>query len=70
MESIRCQSVHPDYPLQVLASNGGHVHVMESASIDYMVARNCRLRKIGQTFNKKSYGLALPAGDGREDGTI
>jgi len=46
---------------KVLASNGGHVHVMESASIDYMVARNCRLRKIGQTFNKKSYGLALPA---------
>ena len=46
---------------------GGHVHVKESASIDYMVARNCRLRKTGQTFNKKNYGSALSAGAGTEE---
>lgn len=47
---------------KVLAGNGNHVHIMETPMLEYTAARNCALMKAGETFNKKSYGLALPSG--------
>merc|ERR1719507_2588257 len=44
---------------KVLASRGTYVYIMESGSIDYQVARNCRLTQVGKTFWPRSYGLAL-----------
>jgi ABC-type amino acid transport substrate-binding protein len=47
---------------KVLASRGTYVYIMESGSIDYEVARNCRLTQAGKTFWSRSYGLALAPG--------
>jgi len=47
---------------KVLASRGTYVYIMESGSIDYQVARNCRLTQVGKTFLPRSYGLALAPG--------
>jgi len=47
---------------KVLASRGTYVYIMESGSIDYEVARNCRLTQAGKTFFPRSYGLALAPG--------
>ena len=48
---------------KVLAGNGRYAFIMETPTLAYMTARNCRLNKIGRTFNMKSYGLALPKGE-------
>ena len=48
---------------KVLAGNGRYAFIMETPTLAYMTARNCRLTKIGRTFNMKSYGLALPKGE-------
>merc|ERR1719209_1089311 len=47
---------------KVLASRGTYVYIMESASVDYEVARNCRLTQVGKMFWPRSYGLALAPG--------
>jgi len=47
---------------KVLSSRGTYVYIMESGSIDYQVARNCRLTQVGKTFWPRSYGLALAPG--------
>jgi len=47
---------------KVLANRGGYVYIMESGSLDYQVARNCRLTQVGKTFWPRGYGLALPPG--------
>jgi len=47
---------------KVLASRGTYVYIMESTSIDYRVARNCRLTSVGKTFWPRSFGLALAPG--------
>jgi len=47
---------------KVLASRGTYVYIMESASIDYEVARNCRLTQFGKMFWPRSYGLGLAPG--------
>jgi len=47
---------------KVLAGRGTYVYIMESGSIDYQVARNCRLTQVGKTFWPRSYGLALTPG--------
>lgn len=36
--------------------------ILESPSMEYMKSRNCELRQVGDIFNHKSYGLALPTG--------
>merc|ERR1719178_421495 len=47
---------------KVLANQGGYTYIMESASVDYEVARNCRLTQVGKMFWPRSYGLALAPG--------
>jgi len=46
----------------VLEEEGGFAHIMESVSVDYFVARNCDLIKVGDTFSPRMYGIALPQG--------
>merc|ERR1712055_413141 len=52
---------------RVLDEAGGYAFIMESPSLEYMVARNCELTQVGKVFNKKSYGLALPQGSPYRD---
>jgi len=47
---------------KVLANRGGYAYIMESGSLDYQVARNCRLTQVDKTFWPRGYGLALPTG--------
>jgi len=47
---------------KVLTSRGTFVYIMESGSVDYEVARNCRLTQVGKMFWPRSYGLALAPG--------
>jgi ABC-type amino acid transport substrate-binding protein len=47
---------------RVLEEQGGYAFVMESPTMDYMVARNCDLIKVGDIFSRKNYALALPQG--------
>jgi len=47
---------------KVLANRGGYAYIMESGSIDYEVARNCRLTQVGKMFWPRGYGLALAKG--------
>jgi len=47
---------------KVLEEEGGFAHIMESVSVDYLVARNCDLIKVGDTFSPRMYGLALHQG--------
>merc|ERR1712013_425286 len=47
---------------KVLANRGGYVYIMESVSVDYEVARNCRLTEVGKRFMPRSYALALAQG--------
>merc|ERR1712004_561341 len=43
-------------------NRGGYVYIMESLSVDYEVARNCRLTEVGKRFMPRSYALALKQG--------
>merc|ERR1712211_183295 len=47
---------------KVLANRGGYVYIMESVSVDYEVARNCRPTEVGKRFMPRSYALALAQG--------
>merc|ERR1712013_821876 len=47
---------------KVLANRGGYVYIMEPVSVDYGVARNCRLTEVGKRFMPRSYALALAQG--------
>merc|ERR1712002_445158 len=47
---------------RVLEEEGGFAHIMESVSVDYVIARNCDLIKVGDLFSPRSYGLALHQG--------
>jgi len=47
---------------KVLANRGGYAYIMESGSLDYQVARNCRLTQVGKMFWPRGYGLALAPG--------
>ncbi|XP_037578968.1 glutamate receptor ionotropic, kainate 2-like isoform X2 [Dermacentor silvarum] len=42
--------------------SGGYAFLMESASIEYVVQRRCRLTQIGGLLDSKGYGIALPQG--------
>lgn len=37
---------------------GGYAYLMESASIEYIVERNCNLTQIGGLLDTKGYGIA------------
>jgi len=47
---------------KVLANRGGYTYIMESASVDYEAARNCRLTQVDKMFWPVGYGLALAKG--------
>merc|ERR1712080_603870 len=47
---------------RVLEEEGGFAHIMESVSVDYFMARNCDLIKVGDVFSPRTYGLAIPQG--------
>jgi len=56
---------------KVLEEQGGFAHIMETTSLDYVVARNCDLIKVGETFSPRTYGLAIPQGSPyREELTV
>lgn len=38
---------------------GGYAYLMEGASIEYIVERNCNLTQIGGLLDTKGYGIAL-----------
>src|SRR5699024_2311407 len=37
---------------------GGYAYLMESASIEYIIERNCNLTQIGGLLDTKGYGIA------------
>ncbi|XP_064489390.1 glutamate receptor ionotropic, kainate 2-like [Ornithodoros turicata] len=39
---------------------GGYAYIMESTTIEYLVARNCLLMQIGGQLDSKGYGIATP----------
>ncbi|XP_076357607.1 glutamate receptor ionotropic, kainate 1-like [Tachypleus tridentatus] len=41
---------------------GNYAYLMESASIEYVTARNCELEQIGGLLDSKGYGIATPEG--------
>ncbi|XP_013793721.1 glutamate receptor ionotropic, kainate 2-like, partial [Limulus polyphemus] len=41
---------------------GNYAYLMESASIEYRVERNCNLTQIGGLLDSKGYGIATPKG--------
>jgi len=47
---------------KVLANRGGYVYIMESARIDYEVARNCQLIQVDKMFWPHGFGLAVAPG--------
>lgn len=42
------------------AKKGGYAFLMEQASIEYEVQRNCDLQQIGGSLDQKGYGIATP----------
>ena len=42
--------------------DGSYAYLMESASIEYIVERNCNLTQIGGLLDSKGYGVATAKG--------
>ena len=47
---------------RVLKSNGNYAYLMESASIEYTIERDCNLTQIGGLLDNKGYGIATRKG--------
>ena len=47
---------------KVTKDNGGYAFFMESTSIEYQIERNCKLTKVGENLDSKSYGVAMKKG--------
>ena len=47
---------------KVLQEQGTYAFFMESTTIEYQTARDCRLQQIGGKLDSKSYGIAMPQG--------
>jgi len=47
---------------KVLAGGGKYVYIMESPQLQYKQARNCQLKRVGDLFLKRSYGIAVAPG--------
>ncbi|XP_054154145.1 glutamate receptor ionotropic, kainate 2-like [Oppia nitens] len=45
---------------RVQKSNGNYAYLMESASIEYKIERDCNLTQIGGLLDTKGYGIASP----------
>lgn len=45
---------------RVLSDTDEYAFLMESASIDYEVQRNCELRQVGNPLDSKGYGIVMP----------
>lgn len=41
---------------------GDYAYLMESASIEYIIERNCNLTQIGSLLDSKGYGIATRKG--------
>ena len=48
---------------RVIKSAGKYAFLMESSSIEYITARQCKLTQVGGLLDSKSYGIALPPGE-------
>lgn len=44
---------------RVLSDTDEYAFLMESASIDYEVQRNCELRQVGNPLDSKGYGIVM-----------
>lgn len=44
---------------KVVEENGGYAYLMESASIQYIIERNCKVTQIGGNLDNKGYGIAI-----------
>ena len=47
---------------KVLQESGKYAFFMESVTIEYHTERNCKLSKIGENLDSKSYGIAMKKG--------
>lgn len=47
---------------RVKKSNGNYAYLMESASIEYTIERDCNLTQIGGLLDNKGYGIATKKG--------
>lgn len=47
---------------RVKKSNGNYAYLMESASIEYTIERDCNLTQIGSLLDNKGYGIATRKG--------
>ena len=47
---------------KVLQADGKYAYMMESASIEYNIERNCNLTQIGGLLDTKGYGIATRKG--------
>ncbi len=47
---------------RVRRSNGNYAFLMESASIEYTIERDCNLTQIGSLLDSKGYGIATRKG--------
>ena len=47
---------------KVQKEKGGYAFFMESVSIEYQTERNCKLTKVGENLDSKSYGVAMKKG--------
>lgn len=43
-------------------ADGGYAFLMESASIEYIIERDCNLTQIGGLLDSKNYGIATAKG--------
>ena len=47
---------------KVLNSSGAYAFIWDSPTVNYRVATNCDLIKVGQPFASKNYGIGVPLG--------
>lgn len=45
---------------RVVKDGGDYAFLMETVPMDYFMARNCNLRRVGAPLDSKGYGIALP----------
>lgn len=48
--------------ISVEKADGAYAFLMESASIEYVIERNCNLTQIGGLLDSKGYGIATAKG--------
>jgi len=47
---------------RVKESDGQYAYIMDSASLEWTVEKDCNLIKVGETFSSKGYGVVLQPG--------